>query len=93
MAREEGKVLRISKLVVAILCILALAGISVGGGLLGYHRLIPNESAYFLIVFLAGFCGGVVYYCLFLLGEDIVKKCIKKSRATPSLHPSPDNTG
>lgn len=70
--------------VLNIFCLIVMVAVSVMFGLVGYLRPPPEAKAYFIIVFIAGFCGGVAYLLLFYLAEQAVKairnKC-KKDKA------------
>lgn len=56
-----------------IVSLLAMTIIAVLFGLVGYYKPPSDAKAYFVIVFISGFCGGIVYLWLFSIGEQIVK--------------------
>jgi quinol-cytochrome oxidoreductase complex cytochrome b subunit len=54
-------------------------------GWLGYHNPPPNEKAYFCIVFVAGFCGGMAYTYLSNICVQIVKNIVNKLKHKKSV--------
>ncbi len=63
-----------------ILCFVLLVAVSVMFSLVGYYRPPEEARAFFIIVFIGGFCGGVAYLSLFYIIEQAVKSIRNKRK-------------